>query len=68
MEPVESKANKFKGRYFQAYLTELEYTANADEFVEVSLTFGAEGAEKREKLQLQKTSRNRHMPLQIHQQ
>lgn len=44
MEPVESKANKFKGRYFQAYLTELEYTANADEFVEVSLTFGAEGA------------------------
>ena len=44
MEPVAEESNKFKGRYFWAYLTELEYTANADEFVEVSLTFGAEGS------------------------
>lgn len=47
MEPVQSKSDKFKGRYFWAYLTELEYTANADEFVEVSLTFGVEGAGKK---------------------
>ena len=36
--------NKFKGRYFQGYLTELEKTSNAEDFVEVSLTFGINGA------------------------
>ncbi len=35
-EPAEAGNNKFKGTYFQGYLTEIEYTANADEFVEVS--------------------------------
>lgn len=42
-EPAEAGNNKFKGTYFQGYLTEIEYTANADEFVEVSLTFGING-------------------------
>ena len=42
-EPVSAGNNKFKGKYFQGYLTEIEYTANADEFVEVSLTFGING-------------------------
>lgn len=41
-EPA-TDANKFKGKYFQGYLTEIEYTANADEFVEVSMTFGING-------------------------
>ncbi|MDD3747296.1 MAG: phage major tail protein, TP901-1 family [Anaerostipes sp.] len=36
-------SNKFKGKYFQGYLTEIEKSANADEFVEVSLTFGING-------------------------
>jgi TP901-1 family phage major tail protein len=36
--------NKFKGMYFQGYLTELEKTSNAEDFVEVSLTFGINGA------------------------
>lgn len=35
--------NKFKGMYFQGYLTEFEKTSNADESVEVSLTFGING-------------------------
>lgn len=43
MEPASDGNNKFKGKYFQGYLTEIEYTANADEFVEVSLTFGING-------------------------
>ncbi|MFR2776761.1 MAG: phage major tail protein, TP901-1 family [Anaerostipes sp.] len=41
-EPA-TDANKFKGKYFQGYLTEIEHTANADEFVEVSMTFGING-------------------------
>lgn len=43
MEPEADGNNKFKGKYFQGFLTEIEYTANADEFVEVSLTFGING-------------------------
>ena len=43
MEPAADGNNKFKGTYFQGFLTEIEYTANADEFVEVSLTFGING-------------------------
>ena len=35
-----SDAEKFKAKYFQGYLTELEYTSNAEDNVEVSLTFG----------------------------
>ena len=42
-EPAEAGNNKFKGTYFQGYLTEIEYTANADEFVRSFLTFGING-------------------------
>lgn len=43
-EPVASKSDKYKGTYFQGYLTEIERTANAEDMVEVSLTFGINGA------------------------
>ncbi len=43
-EPVGEGANKFKGTYYQGYLTELEKTSNAEDFVELSLTFGLNGA------------------------
>ena len=43
-EPAETGENKFKGRYFQGYLTELEKTSSAEDFVEVALTFGINGA------------------------
>lgn len=36
-------SDKFKGMYFQGYLTELEKTSNAEDFVEVSLTFAING-------------------------
>ena len=40
----ESTANgKFKGRYFQGYLTELSKTSSAEDMVEASLTFGING-------------------------
>ena len=42
-EPAEEGENKFKAKYFQGYLTELEVTSNAEDNVEVSLTFGLEG-------------------------
>lgn len=43
-EPAEGGANKFKGRYFQGYLTEVAYSSSAEDYVEVSLTFGVNGA------------------------
>ena len=46
-EPAKNGENKFKGMYFQGYLTELEKTSNAEDFVEVSLTFGISGTGKR---------------------
>ena len=42
-EPAEGGDNKFKGAYFQGYLTEIEYSSSAEDFVEVSLTFGING-------------------------
>lgn len=42
-EPAEGGANKFKGTYFQGYLTEFEKTSNAEDHVEVSTTFGING-------------------------
>lgn len=42
-EPSESGSNKFLGTYFQGYLTELERKANAEDMVEISLTFGING-------------------------
>lgn len=43
-EPAANGENKFKGMYFQGYLTEMEKTSSAEEFVEVSLTFGINGS------------------------
>ena len=37
----------YKGMYFQGYLTEIEKTSNAEDMVEVSLTFGINGTGKR---------------------
>jgi len=42
----ERSAEKFAGRYFQGYLTELEKTSNAEDMVEISLTFGINGTGK----------------------
>lgn len=42
-EPADSGENKFKGVYFQGYLTEIGKTSSAEDFVEVSLTFGVNG-------------------------
>lgn len=42
-EPVEGGENKFKGTYYQGYLTEFEKTSSAEEFVEVSTTIGING-------------------------
>lgn len=36
--------NKFKGTYYQGYLTEFEKTSEAESNVEVSLTFGVNGS------------------------
>lgn len=46
-EPSESESNKFKGMYFQGYLTEIEKNSNAEDMVECSLTFGINGSGKR---------------------
>ena len=46
-EPIAESQNKFKGMYFQGYLTELEKTSNAEDFVECALTFGINGTGKR---------------------
>lgn len=45
-KPATGGSNKFTGRYFQGYLTELELTSNAEDNVEVSLTFGINGTGK----------------------
>lgn len=46
-EPAEAGENKFKGIYFQGYLTSFERTASAESFTECSLTFGINGGGKR---------------------
>ncbi len=42
-EPASEGNNKFKGKYYQGYLTEFEKSSNAEDFVECSLTFGING-------------------------
>lgn len=42
-EAVEGGENKFKGTYFQGYLTEFEKSSNAEDHVEVSTTFAING-------------------------
>ncbi len=43
-EPAAEGENKFVGMYFQGYLTEMEKTSSAEDFVEISLTFGVNGS------------------------
>ena len=43
-EPAAEGQNKFKGMYFQGYLTEVSRTSNAEDHVEVSLTFAINGS------------------------
>ena len=43
-EPVGENSNKFKGRYFQGYLTEFELSSSAEEAVEYSTTFAINGS------------------------
>lgn len=42
-EPASDGNNKFKGTYYQGYLTEFEKTSSAEDFVECSCTFGING-------------------------
>lgn len=42
--PVANETNKFKGIYWQGYLTSLGLTSNAEGNTEVSMTFAANGA------------------------
>ena len=42
-EPVTGETTKFKGRYFEGYLTELTLTSSAEDLAEISLTYGANG-------------------------
>ena len=46
-EQAETGENKFKGMYFQGYLTEFEKNSSAEDYVECSLTFGINGSGKR---------------------
>lgn len=39
----ESEANKFYATYYQGYLTEVSLSSSAEDYVEVSLTFGLNG-------------------------
>lgn len=43
LEEAGSTDGTYKGKYFQGYLTELERTSNAEDMVEISLTFGVNG-------------------------
>ena len=43
LEEAGTGQNKYKGTYYQGYCTELEKTSNAEDFVEISLTFGING-------------------------
>ncbi len=42
-EGTDGNKGKYKSKYFQGYLTELDQTSNAEDNVELSLTFGING-------------------------
>ena len=42
-EPAEAADGTYKSRYFQGYLTEFDKSSNAEDMIEVSLTFGVNG-------------------------
>ena len=46
-EPEDEGENKFKGMYFQGYLTEVARASNAEDHVEISLSFAINGSGKR---------------------
>ena len=46
-EPVENAEDKFKGTYYQGYLTGFEKTSSAEGYTEISLTFGINGTGKK---------------------
>ena len=46
-EHAATGSNKFKGMYFQGYITEITRSSNAEDHVEVSLTFAINGNGKR---------------------
>lgn len=43
LEPASGGSNKFKGTYYQGYLTEFEKTSSAEDYVECSTTFAING-------------------------
>lgn len=43
LEEAGTDDNKFKGKYYQGYLTSFEKTSSAEGYVECSLTFGING-------------------------
>ena len=42
-DPASGSEGKFNGTYFQGYCTSYDLTSNAEDFVEIKLTFGLEG-------------------------
>ena len=42
-EPVTGETGKYKGAYYQGYLTNFEKTSNAEDNAEIALTFGING-------------------------
>lgn len=42
-EPVEGSEDKFKGTYFQGYITSYEKTSNAEDMVEIAMAVGVNG-------------------------
>lgn len=42
-EPIATKSGKFKGTYYQGYLTEYTLTSSAEDHAEVETTFGING-------------------------
>ena len=43
LEEPGTGANKFKGTYFQGYITSFEKTSNAEDMVEIQMTIGVNG-------------------------
>lgn len=43
LEPAGEGSNKFKGTYYQGYMTEFEKTSSAEDYVECSVTFAING-------------------------
>jgi len=42
-EPAEAADGTYKSKYFQGYLTEFDKSSNAEDMIEISLTFGVNG-------------------------